>query len=283
LRFLEFILGTPISEEEKKVSIKKTAEKFLVDPKAIIKEVNEIDAQMHQIYQITDIAQIGKMRSALISQLYAGSQNLTQDQQPFIIKLLYKYVPVLAIDTQNMLAFTFKDFEALIYLTQFNAQMIGQNLLYSQQQLLELQNYYIQQFNYLTLEQKQNLCTMQIQYEYISNIYNKMTPLQKQQWQNQILNQQAYQYQNYDSADAAFEQGYHQARQNISNEVKWPDGVSTKAEKQAYLQQMKSEMNSNATLFNIMQDVNINNDVMWRNIIEDWGDTGNYWEVKYDD
>ncbi len=280
LRFVEFLLGAPISAAERQEGLQETAVNFKNNPAGVLQEINKIDAQMRQIYQITDVAQIGRTRSALISQIYGGAQNLQGQEQPFIVKLLYKYVPVLAIDPQNMLAFTYKDFEAYIYLMQFNAQMTGQNAQFTPQQITEIRNYLVQQFNYMTLEEKQSLCGMQVQYEYISNVYNKMTPQQKQQWQNQMLNQQAYRYQNSNSPEDAFAQGYNQAQQNSSYDVQWPAGVNTQAGKQAHLRKMRSNMNSNAASMNIYHDTMMGNHATMLNTIENFGDTGVYWEYK---
>ncbi|HEB62115.1 MAG TPA: hypothetical protein ENI82_03085 [Bacteroidetes bacterium] len=280
LRFIEFILGNKLSAIERQEGLREIEKNFKVNPAYTLKEIEQVDAQMQQMYQITDVAMIGRMRSALISQIYAGAQNLQGQELPFLVKLMYKYVPVLAFDPQNMLAFTYRDFEAYIYLMQFNAQMLGQNVQFTQQQIIETQNYLVQQFNYMTVEQKQNLCSMQVQYDYISNVYNQMTLQQRQQWQNQMLNQQAYQYQNYNSADAAFEQGYNQAQQNNSYDVKWPDGINTKAEKQAYLRQMQNNMNSNSAAMDIYYNTMMETHTTMLNTIENFGDTGVYWEYK---
>ena len=159
--------------------------------------------------------------------------------------------------------------------------MSGQNIQFTQQELLQTQTQLAQQFYYMTLEQKQYLCSMQVQYEYAYKVYNSLTEQQKQQWQNQIMNQQAYKYQNYNSADAAFEQGYQQAIQNKSyTDVEWPAGVKTKAQKQAYLQQMQSDMNANNASMNIYYDTMMNSHVTMLNTIEEFGDTGTYWEYK---
>ncbi len=280
LRFVEFILDKKLSAIERKEGLREIEKNFKVNPAYTLKEIEQVDAQMQQMYQITDVAMIGRMRSALISQIYAGAQNLQGQELPFLIKLMYKYVPVLAFDSQNMLAFTLKDFEAYIYLMQFQALMLGQNLQFTQQELLQAQTNMVQQFYYMSLEQKQYLCSMQVQYEYIYNVYNSLTPQQKQQWQSQIINQQASLYQNYSSADDAFERGYQQAQQNRSYDVKWPEGVNTKAEKQAYLRQKQNDINTNNATMGIYYDTMMQNSTMWDNIIEDWGDTGNYWTYK---
>ncbi len=280
LRFVEFILDKKLSAIERQEGLREIENNFKTNPLAVLQEIEQVDAQMQQMYQITDVAMIGRMRSALISQIYAGAQSLQGQELPFLIKLMYKYVPVIAFDSQNMLAFTFKDFEAYIYLMQFQAQMLGQNLQFTQQELLQAQTDIVQQFNYMSLEQKQYLCSMQVQYEYIYNVYNSLTPQQKQQWQSQIINQQASLYQNYSSADDAFERGYQQAQQDRTYDVKWPDGVNTKAEKQAYLRQKQNDINTNNATMGIYYDTMMQNSTMWDNIIEDWGDTGNYWTYK---
>lgn len=115
---------------------------------------------------------------------------------------------------------------------------------------------------------------------YMVASYNQMTDEQKTAWQEQLLNQQAYQYQNYSDTDAAFAQGYNQAATNATYEVEWPAGVDTKEEKQAYIQQQRSNMNANAASFGIMNDVMMNNHATMLNTIENYGNTGNYWEVN---
>jgi len=259
LRFVEFIVGTPLSDAEKQQGLQATAQNFRQNPSGVIQEVNNIDLQMQQMYGITDITQIGRMRSALIYQIFSGTQHLPE--KPFIVKVMMKYVPLLAFDAPNALAFTAGDCQAYIQLMQLNAQMAGQNAQLNAQQINAIQQSLVQQFPTMSLEQKTSLCGMQVLYQYLSNAYAQMTPEQKQMLQAQMIQQQM-------------------AQQQATMEPQWPAGVQTTAEKQATLQQMRGNMNANAASMNIYYDTMMGNHATMLNTIENFGDTGVYWEYK---
>ena len=279
LRFLEFIFGTKVSASDEQIILQEIIKDFKSNPQGLLDQIKSFDTTMAQFYQIQDISVIAKLRSAMISQIAASGQNMPANQQPFIIKLLNKYVPVLANDTQNMLAFTYRDFEGLVYLMQFNAQMSGQNVQYTQQQLNQLQNNLVQQFYAMTLEQKQSLCSMQVIYQYTYKIYTGLTPQQKQQWQNAIMNMQYTGYQN--NTTASNNSGYANSQSNSAVDVQWPAGVTTKAQKQAYLRKMRSRMNANTSLMNSYYNSMMGNHAVMLNTIENFGNTGTYWKYNY--
>ena len=280
LRFLEFILGTQISEAEKQQGLKESIAEFNRAPQQSIQQVNEVDRQMQQLYQLSDPVQIALARSSMLSQLFEASRYM--EEKPLMIRLMNKYTPMLVNDPQNMLVFTESDFQGYLKNNELYAKALGQNLHYSEQEIQQLRTYLCGQFNYMSLEQKQNMCVMAVIAEYTEASYNRMSSSEKAAWQNQILNRQAYQYQaQNNSLEDAFQQGYNQQQRKANYDVEWPEGVNTKAEKQAYLQQIRSNMNSNASSFGIMQDVMMNNHATMLNTIENFGGTGNYWEVKY--
>jgi hypothetical protein len=280
LRFLEFVLGTQITEAEKQQGLAESIAEFNMAPSQSILQVEDVDMQMQQLYQISDPVQIALARSALLSQLYEASRYM--EEMPLMIKLMYKYNPLLAYDTRNMLVFTEPDFQGYLKMMELNAMATGQSYSYSEQEIQQLRAYLSEQFNFISLAEKQNMCTMAIMADYATASYDQMSTNQKNTWQDQMLNQQAYQYQG-NSMEDAFQQGYNMQQQNAKYEVEWPEGVNTKTEKQAYLQQMRSNMNSNAASFEIMQDVMMNTHATMLNTIENFGETGNYWEVKYND
>jgi len=152
---------------------------------------------------------------------------------------------------------------------------------------VQIQQMLMQQFPMMSLEQKTSLCGMQVLYRYLSNVYAQMTPGQKQQMQNQMIQQQMaqqqmmqQQQQQMSGADAAFAQGYQQAHQQATMEPQWPAGVDTPAEKQAYLQQMRGNMNANAATMGMYNDMMMGTHATMLNTIENFGDTGAYWEYK---
>lgn len=281
LRFLEFILGTSITNDELAQGRQESIAGFKQNPEYTLQQTEDVDAQMQQVYLITDPYQIALVRSAFLSQFYALAAQLEED--PFMIQLIKKYVPALAFDVENMLTFTEQDFQGYLLMLRLNAEATGIIYEYSEAEIQQLRETLVQQFYYASLADRQSMCVMSVMAEYMYLSYNQMTDEQKAAWQEQMINQQAYQYQNYSNADNAFAQGYNQAAANATYDVEWPAGVDTKEEKQAYLQQQRSNMNANAATYGIMNDMMMNNHATMLNTIENFGNTGNYWEVKYND
>jgi len=246
LRFVEFLIGTTLQESDKQQMLQETIQNFNQNAIAVINEVNNIDTQMQQLYQLTDVSQIARIRSALIAQIYINAQQNQQAQQSFIVRMLNKYVPLLAIDTQNLWAFTYKDFEGFVKLMQFNYQLAGQQVQFSQQDLLQLKNLLTQQFYSMTLAQKQYLCSMQTLSDYMINVYAQMTPQQKQQWAAQMQNNQSYTY---------------NQTNNYQNTGKRGSGSNAAAMKIYY----DSMMSNHATMMNVFENY----------------DSNRYWEYKY--
>jgi len=260
LRYVEFLTGTSLQEEDKQQMLQETLQNFQQNPQAILNEVNNIDSQMQQLYQMTDVNQIARVRSALIAQIYISAQQNPQMQQSFIVRILNKYVPLLAIDTQNLLAFTYKDFEGYAKMIQLNAILTGQNFQPTQQELVQLKDYLTQQFYYMSVEQKQALCSMQLLADYTYNVYQRMTPAQRQQLQNQYA--QAY------------------AVQNQNNQSGFPAGVNTPEQQQAYMREKQRQYNGNSAAMKIYYDSMMGNHATMLNVFSNY-DSNSYWEYKY--
>ncbi|MBN2729089.1 MAG: hypothetical protein JXR53_07680 [Bacteroidales bacterium] len=279
LQFLEFVLGAPISPEELAVGKQESIAGFSVNPVNYLQDVANINNQMQQVYLLTDPSQIALVRSAFLSQFYVLASQM--EEYPFIIQMIMKYAPALAIDPENMLTFTEQDFMGYLVMLQLNAQATGIVYDYSDEEILQLREALTQQFYSASLADRQGMCVMGVVAAYMLASYNQMTDVQKAAWQNEMMNQQAYQYQNYSDPNDPFVQGYNQAAANATYEPEWPAGVDTKEEKQAYLQQQRSNMNANQATFGIMNDMMMNNHATMLNTIENFGNTGNYWEVNY--
>jgi transcription termination factor NusB len=278
IRFIEFLTGTPLQDSDIEWLRQEALRNFHDDPQAVINEVNNIDAQMQQLYQTTDISQIAYVRSALICQIYLSTQQQAQNP-PVIIQILNKYVIPLALDSQNLLAFTYKDFEAYIETMKFYAGILGQELVFSNQEIQQIQNTLVQQFYSMNLEQKKLLCSMQIFYEYLSNAYNNLTPVQKRQWQEQVLNQ--YYYTETFSPQDSFNAGYQSSINDYRNyQAQWPEGVETTEQKQAYLRQRQREYNGNQAAMKIYYDTMMSNHATMLNVFSNY-DSNTYWEYKY--
>jgi len=285
-RFLEFILNHQINKKERVQVLKESLTEFNKNPQLSIQQVNQVDAQMQQIYNLKFPEKIALVRSALLSQLVWTSRDMRP--VPFMIKLVEKYTPLLAIDPTNMLAFTQNDFEGYISLYAFYTQLSGQIFNISAQQKQAFRQQLVQKFNQMPLAQKQELCVMEIMNQYTQQSYAQLNAQQKWALQNQIINSQASYYQQYtqnatqnttqNANDGDYTWGYE--KEYDPTKVQWPNGIKTKAQKQAYLSQMRRKMKANQANFGIMNNMMLNNHATMLNVIENTGNTGNYWEVK---
>ncbi len=281
LKFVEFVIGAKINAAEVAEGKKASLAEFMENPVSSLQQIQNIDTQMQRIYQLTNPYHIAIARSAFLSQFYAMSQQM--QEEPFMFKMMKKYAPVLAIDLQNLLAFTEQDFQGYLTILKLNSQATGINYNYSNSEIQQCRQALIQQFNTANANVRQSMCVMSVLAKYMTAAYNKMSYAQKQKLQNDIMNQQAYQYQyqnNYNTgANDPFMQGYNSAPNIANSEVQWPAGVNTKSQKQAYLRQMRSKMNANSATMGIMNDMMMNTHATMLNTVENFGNTGNYWQV----
>lgn len=281
LRFTEFLLGTKITEAEKQQGLQESIVGFQQNPMMTIQETEQLDAQMQMLYQLTDPTQIALARSAMICHLYVAFLNTPE--QPVLRQLMNKYTYVLAYDPQNMLAFTEQDFQSYLEMMVFNASLYGQTLYFDETTTNQYRQYYVNQFIQGTLELRQSLCISSVLNEYVQASYQNLSQTQQQDFQATMYN--------YDSANNNQNTGYtYDAYGNIdwtnpaNIENMWPEGVNTKAEKQAYLRKRQSEINSFNSGMQMMNNMNLENHATMLNVINNMGGgDGSYWEVKYND
>ncbi len=274
LRFLEFLLGVQITKEERRQGLEESINSFYIDQYQVISQVESLDKEMQQIYNCTDPMKIALLRSAMLCQIYEVNFNLPE--KPFMLKLMDKYVPVLAMDNNDLLVFTEQDFQAYIALLELNAKITGNATRFNDVEISQLRSELTELFKNSSLLQRQSLASMGIISTYIINSYEQMTSEQKNSWQEQLINQQYAQCQN-DVIENSFQKGY---ELQIESNLNWPKNINTKTEKQAYLNKMRSQINANSVSWDIMNNTMMNTHTTMLNTIENFGGTDNYWEVK---
>jgi hypothetical protein len=278
LRFLEFLLGEQITEEEKEQGLKESIKAFYIDQYQAISQVESVDKEMQQIYNCTDPMKIALLRSAMLYQIYEVNFNLPE--RPFMLKLMEKYVPVLAMDNNDLLVFTEQDFQAYLTILELNVKTIGNTPQFSKVEISQLRTMLTELFKNSSLAQKQNLASMSVIANYITESYRQMTSDQKNKWHEQLANQQYAQYQN-NAMQGTFQKAYElQEEKQIANNTNWSVNTDTEAKKQIYLQKMRSQMNPNSASWDIMNNTMMNTHATMLNTIENFGGTANYWEVK---
>ena len=260
-RFVEFVLGQPLTAAEEQAGRQESIQDFYNNPVGSIQQTVQIDAQMQQVYQLTDPLQVALFRSAILCQLqtlFAQSQ-----ERPVIRQLIETHSPILAYDPANMLAFTTKDADGYLSLMTFYAQLNGQSAYIDEATRQQYHQYLTQAFLQGTVSDRQALSVMGVYSQYVQQAYAQLSANQQQDFTAsyyQVVEEQpTTDYTNPDNL--------------------WPPGVNTTEEKQAYLAKRRSEISSFNAGMDVMSNVMLNQHVTTMNIIENIGGAGNYWEV----
>lgn len=263
LRFVEFLVDQRITPAEIQAGREESLDEFRKDPASTVQQTDYVDQQMQQVYALTDPVQIALVRSAFLAQ-FQNMFNQT-NEQPVIRQLIDKYCPVLAFDPYNSVAFTRKDFDGMINLMKFQAELSGQPFNLDDATYQQYMAYFTQQFLSGTLEIRQSMAVMGVLSEYLTSYYAMLNENQRQQFKQQML------------------AGMYPANQQNSYDVTWPDGVNTPEEKQAYLMEQQQNMQFDQQFFNTYSNMLLEQHASILNVIENMGGGDSYWEVKYND
>ncbi|KAA3634054.1 MAG: hypothetical protein DWQ02_12030 [Bacteroidetes bacterium] len=274
-RFVEFLLGTSLSESEKVKFKEEAIKEFNTQPTMTLQQVTEVDQQMQQLYRLSDVSKIGLVRSALLQQIDLAYQS--SGETDYLLELIQKHCRIIATDHVNMLALTEKEVDGYLQLAKFYSNLAGQEFSMDETLRNQLTSEFITTFQNGNLETRQSLCIMGTVSDYVINAYNQLSPQEQQNYIASMYQTPVYQ----PSAPASDIPDYSDPAYIDSL---WPEGVDTKEEKQAYLRKKQAEMDSNNYMFNTISNMMTQSHVTSLNIIENMGNSGNYWEtvdVKY--
>ncbi len=284
LRFVEFVLNTKLSPQEIEMFKRQEINEFKKNPQQALANIQSLDQQMQQFYAFTDPLQIGVAQAAVIAAIYAQVQQMPETD---VFKQLFnKYVHVLAIDPQFQIALTKEDIDGYFDYMEFIYSLYGNPVTFDRQ----TRDMYAQQFaaNFYSADQqaKAMLVAMDLLSGYYIQLYNQLTPEQKQQFQQSLLAQTAQNTYNqgynqgYDNYNA-YNYGYDNSYSNGYNTN--PNGDAghkyTKEELDQIMQMMQQKMQMNNMMFNTMNNIMMMNHATTSNIISNIGSGDTYWDV----
>lgn len=275
LRFVEFLVDQRLTAQEVQAGREESVAEFRKNPAMAIQQTETLDRQMQQVYQLTDPVQIALVRSALLAQFQYLFNQTTE--QPVVRQLIDKYCPVLAFDPYAGVAFTQKDYDGMVNLMKFQAGISGQPFYLDEATYRQYREQLVQQFLNGSPEVRQSMAVMGVVSEYLLAWYAQLDDAGQQQFRNAMLAQMPPQ-QNYQPVQPG-----NQQPEAYSYDVQWPEGVNTKAEKQAYLRKRQEEINFSNYYYNTMSNMLTENHATMLNVIENLGGGDDYWKVKYND
>lgn len=183
-RFAEYLLDQKLNVSEYQEAKREAEYSFRQNPKATLQEIHEIDNQMKQVYQLTDVQTVARVRSAILSQVYPLLQQETD--KSLMAKLIDKYCPVLDYDMHENYAITKKDIDGMINLLVFINKINGNNRQGTVSEKENAARFLIKNINKLSTEEKHLLASMGILNDYIQTVYNQASFSEKKQIREQL-------------------------------------------------------------------------------------------------
>lgn len=257
-----FIIGHKIKDNEIRSLKQKLVEEFKTAPVPILKEITGIANAMEKVYNSTDPLRIGLVRQELFTAFFKATRNMKEDRKPLMIRMINRYIKVLAYDERNNLVLTNRDVDGYMNYLIFNSELSGRKIDANYAVRREVSAQLVKNFHSMPLPQKQMLASASLIWQLFDANWKRMTQSQRNQYiaayRNQISN------------------NFNRNVQGPGYGQQWkpPQGAHKKS-----MSQMRSEFNAKQNMFRMMQNMNTNSHALSLNIIENIGGTGNYWNV----
>lgn len=248
LFFAEFLIERSLSKEEKKALKNSWLKEFQVNPMAFSKDLQDIQNAMQTLLHLGDPLKIGLVRQEILSLLYQNTKSIKPEQQPALIRLLFREVSVILFDEKTRLILTEKDIHSLASYIQFLQEMAGKNIRIDRQEISLLKEQIKTEFSSMPLEQKQIICCISLIWSVVDKNLKSMSESQKRQFYHQILSQN---------------------QQPVKNQ---PDAKD--------IAQLQEKWQNQKLLHETLSQISLNSHVSMMNVIENIGGTGNYWTIK---
>lgn len=254
---IEFVVGQPITPAEVGELTEASIEEFRANPQAFLSEIASLRQSLGSLHQLRDPVRIGLARQKLVAEFHKATRSIPETDKPLLIQVINRYTEVLAFDAINDLVLTRKDAEAMLDYMQFANQMANQGAAFSLQQRQAFIAELVAGFSQLPLDQKQFLCSASLAWTLIKANWEAFSAAQQQQFQANYAQSPQVQH----SGQGYGENGY--------------AGESA----QQKMARMQREFNARQNMFQMMQNTALGTHATMLNTIENFGGTGNYWDV----
>jgi hypothetical protein len=265
LGILQFIIGQSVKPPEVQELKNKLIEEFHQAPTEVIRQLNSMGKSLQTIRSATDPVRIGLARQELFAALYKATMNFKEADKPLMIRVMTRYIKVLAFDPANNLLLTNKDANGMLNYLAFNSELMGQEVYLTDAVRRAIMTDLVNRFAAMSLEQKQLLCSASLIWELLESNWNRLTPAQKQQYKSAYYSQIGQNSQSYQSYNQTYNPG--------------SSGSGYQSSSQKSTADMMREHRAKQHMFQMMNEMNMNSHALSLNIIENIGGTGNYWSV----
>lgn len=177
---LNFLSGTIIKQSEVVELRSDIIRLFRQNPQAEIAEIENVEKTMRNAYNLSDPLKIAEVRILVLGNLHKNSQGISANQLPAFMKIMNRYVKVLAYDDATRLILTDKDLNATIAFVDFQRKLAGLAPAPTAQKTTFRQTI-TQNFSQIPNDQKGFFAAMSILWEVVQANWSSLSPQQQQQ------------------------------------------------------------------------------------------------------
>jgi len=182
IEFLQFLIAQPVTAGEINAIREDFIKQFEQRPEDFIKEVKGIEETMRKIYSLKNMQKVALVREEISTAFNALVKQQPQMNDYAFVQTLNKYVRILSFDNNSNLSLSNQDVEGYINYLQFQAMLMGQDYLLSQQDRITLQFWLTKEFNNYATEQKQSLAFAGFIWNNLAMQWAGMNTIQQQQY-----------------------------------------------------------------------------------------------------
>lgn len=239
---VQFIIGGPILPAEVEEMERQSVVEFNQDPAWFTGQLTSLEQALRRLQGLTDTVQIGLGRQQLFSELHLATRAIPEADRPLLVRILERYVRVLAVDEANRLVLTDRDVDGYLSYSAFLSGLTGMSLEVNPDLRTEVTEQLVAGFSTMPLEQRQMLCMASLLWTVVEANWQRLNESQR----GQVTQSVAAQYGNTGATNP---------------------------------QAAAADWNARQNMMKIMSDMNLQSHALSMNIIENVGGTGNYWEV----
>ena len=266
---IQFVVDRRIKKREIKKLTRASIKEFNAAPVKFNQQVASLAQSLARLRSLQNALHIGAARQLLLAAFHKATHKMKKKQKPLMIRVINKYVKVLAYDETNNLVLTKQDVAAALKYMQLSYELAGQKFKITSKLKKAFKKSTLAAFPTMSLEQKKFFCSANVAYKLIVANWDRLKGARR------------------DQLKAAYAQRQQQAAQARAASggggygIKYPPGWSTMSKKQKRKLLRKKMRNNTArqNMFRMMQNSATQHHATMLNTIENFGGSGNYWKV----
>lgn len=179
---LQFIIDGRVTDEERKQLTEQTVREFETDPGVFLKDLETLAGSRARLGQLNDPLQVAGLRQALLVAFHKAARDRGTSELPLFMRIMNRYVQVVAFDETNQLALTDKDLAAFFDYSAFLHQLnTGREITWPASVRDSVKNDLAARFAVLPVADRRFYCGMAVIWNYFKHAWKTAAEAQRAQ------------------------------------------------------------------------------------------------------